>query len=132
MSQMCVTFSQDAAGEFASFVQLRTDLRDDGQFGAQVVQPDGGRVDAVDGDGAAGRLDDAEQTERHRALARSRPTHYPDLPTNTNEHVEPSLRTFTSPFQGKCYVFLNRATQFRTSAKFVCTYALDSYGVSSA
>ena len=40
-----------------------TDLRDRRQPRTQVVQPDVGDVDAVDGDGATGRFDDAEQRE---------------------------------------------------------------------
>ncbi len=55
-----------------------------------------GHVDAVDVDGAAGRLDDAEQRQGQRRLAGARPTHDPDLCTDTTQHVNTPVVVWTT------------------------------------
>ena len=65
-----------------SFTQVHPDgareedgvLRDDGDARAQPGQPEQPDVLAVDVDGAADGLDDAEERQRQRRLSRARPT----------------------------------------------------------
>ena len=57
-------------------------LRNDGELGAQIVQPDVGYVLTVNDNGACCRLYDTEQGQGQRRLARPRPPYDTDLKTN--------------------------------------------------
>ena len=54
-------------------------LRYDGEFGPEVMQPDGGNIHPVDSEGAARGFDDAEQCQQHGGLSSTRPAHHANL-----------------------------------------------------
>lgn len=56
-----------------------TDLRNDGEFGAEVVQADLGDPHFIDGDVARCRFQQTEQAECHGGLASASPSHNANL-----------------------------------------------------
>ena len=62
--------------------------RDDRQLAPQVRQAHLRDVQAVDEDAAFDGLDEAEERERERALARARPPEHADLLTRRDREVE--------------------------------------------
>ncbi len=71
---------------------MHTYLRNNGEFGPEVMQADLGHLDTINSDATTRSLNDAEQSHGQRRLSCSCTTHYANLTTKLTQLIHSTIR----------------------------------------